>query len=70
MDSLVLKGTYTWKKLLGKKTVESFQLRTCVKTKLSENRLGDTEIIYESLTAQDLLQKRAQTEMSLRKNSF
>ena len=63
MDSLVLKGTYTWKKLLGKKTVESFQLRTCVKTKLSENRLGDTEIIYESLTAQDLLQKRAQTEM-------
>ena len=63
MDSLVLKGTYILKNLLGKKTVESFQFRTCVKPKLSENRLGDTEIIYESLTAQDSLQKRAQTEM-------
>jgi len=29
-----------------------------VKPKLSENRFGDTEIIYESLTAQDLLQKK------------
>ena len=50
------------KDLLGKKTVESFSFRTCVKPKLSENRFGDTEIIYESLTAQDLLQK-AQTDI-------
>ena len=55
VDSLVSKGTYSLKNLLGKKTVESFQFRTCVKPKLSENRLGDTEIVYESLTAQDSL---------------
>ena len=45
------------KDLLGKKTVESFSFRTCVKPRLSENRFGDTQIIYESLTAQDLLKK-------------
>ena len=58
VDSLASKGTYTLKNLLGRKTVESFNFRTCVKPKLSENRFGDTEIIYESLTAQDLLQKK------------
>ena len=59
VDSLVSEGTYTIKNLLGKKTIESFSFRTCVKPKLSENRFGDTEIIYESLTAQDQLQTRA-----------
>ena len=58
-DSIISKGTYTLKNLLGKKTVESFQFRTCVKPKLSENRLGDIEIIYESLTTQDLLQEKS-----------
>ena len=57
MDSLVSKGTYKLKDLLGEKTVESFSFRTCVKPKLSENRFGDTEIIYESLTAQDSLKE-------------
>ena len=66
MDSLVLKGTYTLKNFLGKKTVESFSYRTCVKVKLSENRFGDTEIIYESLTAQDLLQKEHQPKLPMR----
>ena len=59
MDFLVSKGTNTvsntLKNLLGKKTIESFKFRTCVKPKLSENRFGQAEIIYESLTAQDLL---------------
>ena len=59
VDSLVSKGTYTVKNLFGKKTVESFQFRTCVKPKLSKNRFGDTEIIYESLTAQDQHKIRA-----------
>ena len=57
VDTLVSKGTYKLKDLLGKKTVESFSFRTCVKPKLSENRFGDTEIIYESLTAKDSLEK-------------
>ena len=60
VDSLVSKGTYTLKNLVGKKTVESFSFRTCVKPKLSENRFGDTEINYESLTAQDSLGKEPQ----------
>ena len=46
------------KNLFGKETVDSFKFRTCVKPKLSKNRLGETEIIYESLTAQDLFQTR------------
>ena len=69
VDSLVSKGTYKLKDLLGKKTVESFSFRTCVKPRLSENRFGDTEIIYESLTAQDLL-KKASTAIFHRTNSF
>ena len=69
MDSLVSKGTNTLKNLLGKKTVDSFKFRTCVKPKLSENRLGETEIVYESLTAQDLLRKRAKTDHFYRRNS-
>ena len=59
VDSLVSKGTYTMKNFFGKKTVESFSFRTCVKPKLSKNPLGETEIIYESLTAQDLLKKES-----------
>ena len=46
------------KNLLGKNTVESFKFRTCVRPKLSENAFGETEIVYESLTAQDLPRKR------------
>ena len=69
-DSLVLKGTSTWKNLLGKKTVESFSFRTCVKPKLSENRLGETEIIYESLTAQELLRKEPQVDQKAPNRSF
>ena len=65
VDSLASKGTYTLKNLLGRKTVESFNFRTCVKPKLSENRFGDTEIIYESLTAQDLLQKSSKLKNPL-----
>ena len=56
VDSLVSKGVYTLKNLFGKKTVESFSFRTCVKPKLSKNELGETNIIYESLTTQDSLQ--------------
>ena len=58
MNSLVSKGTYTLKYLFGNKIVESFSFRTCVKPKVSENRFGQAEIIYESLTAQDLLRKK------------
>ena len=58
VDSLVSKGVYTLKNLLGKKTVESFSFRTCVKPKLSKNELGETNIIYESLTTQDSLQNK------------
>ena len=54
-DSYVSKGTDTLKNWLGNTTVESFRFRTCVKPKLSENQFGETEIIYESLTAQDSL---------------
>ena len=66
---MVSKGTLKLKDLFGKKTVESFSFRTCVKPKLSDNRFGDIEIIYESLTAQDLLQK-AQTDIFHRIYSF
>ena len=62
VDFLVSKGSYTLKNLFGKKTIESFKFRTCVKPILSENRLGETEIVYESLTAQDSLQKRTLTD--------
>ena len=58
VNFLVSKGTNTLKNLFGKQTVESFKFRTCVKPILSVNRLGETEIVYESLTAQDLLPKR------------
>ena len=58
VDFLVSKGTNKLKNLFGKKTVESFKFRTCVKAKLSENRFGQAEIIYESLTAQEKLQNR------------
>ena len=64
VDFLVSKGSYTLKNLLGKKTIESFKFRTCVKPILSENRLGETEIVYESLTAQDLLPKRTLTDFN------
>ena len=47
------------KNWLSNTTVESFRFRTCVKPKLSENSFGETEIIYESLTAQDSLSKIA-----------
>ena len=57
VDFLVSKGTNSLKNLFGKQTVESFKFRTCVKPILSVNRLGETEIVYESLTAQDLLPK-------------
>ena len=69
VESTVSKGTNTLKKMLGNRTVESFSFRTCVKPRLSKNRFGDTEIIYESLTAQDLLQK-AQTDIFHRIYSF
>ena len=55
VESTVSKGANTLKKLLGNKTVESFSFRTCVKPILSQNEFGETEIVYESLTAQELL---------------
>ena len=63
VDFLVSKGSYTLKNLLGKKTIESFKFRTCVKPILSTNPLGETEIFYESLTAQDSLPKRTLTDL-------
>ena len=54
-DSTISKGTKSLKNLLGNKTVEMFGSRTCVKPKILKNQLGETEIIYESLTAQDKL---------------
>ena len=70
VDSVVSKGTFKLKDLLGKKTVEGFSFRTCVKPKLSPNRFGDIEIIYESLTAQDLLQTNADFNIFYRIKSF
>ena len=70
VDGLVSKGTNTLKDLLGKNTVGSFKFRTCVKPKLSENRLGETEIIYESLTAQELLRKEPQVDQKAHNRSF
>ena len=54
-DSYISTGANKLKSLLSSKTVESFEFRTCVKPKLSKNQFGETEIIYESLTAKDLL---------------
>ena len=56
VESTVSKGTNTLKEMLGNSTVESFSFRTCVKPILSENEFGETEIVYESLTAQDCFQ--------------
>ena len=57
IESTVSKGTNTLKEMLGNKTVESFSFRTCVKPILTNNKFGETEIVYESLTAQDSLVK-------------
>ena len=43
------------KKLFGTQIVETFRFRTCVDPKITEES-GGTEIIYESLTAQDFFQ--------------
>ena len=56
VESTVSKGTNTLKKMLGNRTVESFSFRTCVKPILSQNEFGETQIVYESLTAQDCFQ--------------
>ena len=53
VESTVSKGTNTLKKMLGNDTVESFSSRTCVKPILTQNKFGETGIVYESLTAQD-----------------
>jgi len=55
VDSTVSKSTDKLKKMLGNETVESFSFRTCVKPILTSNQFGETDIVYESLTAQDLL---------------
>ena len=57
VDSTISKGTNTLKNLLSSETIKSFSFRTCVKPKLSKNEFGETEIIYDSVTAQDKLQK-------------
>ena len=56
VESTISKGTNTLKKMLGNRTVESFSFRTCVKPILSQNEFGETQIVYESLTAQDCFQ--------------
>ena len=50
--------TSTAKKLLGSEIVESFSFRTCVNPKLTKQDSGETEIVYQSLTAQDLLKNK------------
>ena len=45
------------KNLLGSEIVDSFNFRTCVNPKLTKLDSGETKIIYQSLTAQDLCQK-------------
>ena len=47
----------TIKNLLGSEIVESFNFRTCVKPKLTKQNSGETKIVYQSLTAQEPLQK-------------
>jgi len=48
--SKISKGTNIMKNILGKTTIESFSFRTCVNPLLSKNELGQTKIVYESLT--------------------
>ena len=55
VESTVSKSTDKLKEMLGNETVESFSFRTCVKPILTSNQFGETDIVYESLTAQDLL---------------
>ena len=43
------------KRLFGSHIVESFRFRTCVNPKITKES-GGTEIIYESLTAQERFQ--------------
>ena len=43
------------KGVLGNEIVDSFSFRTCVNPKLSKQESGETNIAYQSLTAQDLL---------------
>ena len=70
MDSYISKSTNTLKKWLSNTTVESFRFRTCVKPKLSQNQFGETKIIYESLTAQDLLSNADFYYFMGRRNTF
>ena len=51
--SKISKGTNIMKNILGKTTIESFSFRTCVNPLLSKNELGQTKIVYESLTTKD-----------------
>ena len=53
VESTVSKGANKLRKMLGNQTVESFSSRTCVKPILTQNKFGETGIVYESLTAQD-----------------
>ena len=45
------------KNILGSEIVESFSFRTCVNPKLVKKDSGETNIVYQSLTAKDLLQR-------------
>ena len=51
--SKISKGTNIMKNILGKTTIESFSFRTCVNPLLSKNELGQTKIVYESLTTKN-----------------
>ena len=53
--SKISKGTNIMKRLFGSHIVESFRFRTCVNPKITKES-GGTEIIYESLTAQERFQ--------------
>ena len=53
--SKISKGTNIMKKVFGTQIVESFKFRTCVDPKIMEES-SETEIIYESLTAQGTFQ--------------
>ena len=53
--SKISKGTNIMKRLFGSQIVESFRFRTCVDPEIKKESAA-TEIIYESLTAQEFFQ--------------
>ena len=56
IDFILGLSTSDLKNIFGGEIAKSFNFRTCVNPKLIKMEDGETKIVYQSLTAKDLLQ--------------